>query len=132
MTDPTRYIRKAVINALSATVTVYDRPPSNAVVPYGVIGVTIAQQPVKGVKIYKAQINLTIYNEFREYAGRKAIDELTDGIMDIMVPDNDAYLSVENFNVCGLKLTGTDENSNIDNSLTSIIKVLRFEMIISE
>ena len=132
MIDPTRYIRKAVINALVGIVTVYDRPPGSAVTPYAVIGVTVQQLPVKGIKFYRAAIIITIYNEFREYAGRKVVDEITDGILGVMVPNDSSYLSIENFNHAQCKLVSTDENSNQDNSITSIVKALRFESLINE
>jgi len=132
MIDPTRYIRKAVVNALASIVTVYDRPPGSAATPYAVIGVTYNQLPVKGVKFYKASIVITIYNEFREYAGRKVVDEISDGILGVMVPNDNTYLSIENFNHAQCTLVSTDENSNMDNSVTSIIKALRFESLINE
>jgi len=132
MIDPTRYIRKAVVNALAGVVTVYDRPPGSATTPYAVIGVTVQQLPVKTSKFYRASIIITIYNEFREYAGRKSVDEITDGILGIMVPNNYAYLSIENFNHASCKLVSTDENSNMQDSITSTIKALRFESLINE
>ncbi len=132
MTDPTRYIRKAIVNALAATLTVYDRPPGSAAPPYGVIGVTLQQLPYRGIKFYRASIIITIYNEFREYAGRKAADELSDAVLEVMVPNDKTYLSIENFNHANCKLVSTDENSNMDNSITSVIKALRFESLINE
>lgn len=134
MTDPTRYIRKAVIDALqTVTFKLYGQnPPGSATTPYGVVSVTVEQRPVKGIKIWTANIDVDIYHEFREYGGRKVIDELTDSIITTMVPDSAAYLSIENFGHANCKLVSTSERATMDNSITSYQKTIRFQSIVNE
>ncbi len=134
MTDPTRYIRKAVIDGLqTGDFYLYGQnPPGSAATPYGVVSVTVEQRPVKGVKIWTANIDIDIYHEFREYGGRKVIDELTDSIITIMVPDDSAYLDIDNFNHANCKLVSTSERATMDNSITSYQKTIRFQSIVNE
>lgn len=134
MIDPVRYIRKAVINAISTNnFKVYEQnPPGGAVTPYGIVSVTVEQRPVKGLKVWRANIELDIYNEFREYGGRKAIDQLTDDIIDVMVPNDGLFISVENFEHNSCRLVSTSERAAMDNSLTTFVKTIRFQSIVNE
>ena len=134
MTDPTRYIRKAVIDALTTgDVKFYGQnPPGNASTPYGIVSVAVEQRPVKGIKIWNASIDIDLYHEFREYGGRKIIDELTDDIISDMVPNDSIFISIENFNMANCKLLNTSERATMDNSITSYQKTIRFQAIVNE
>lgn len=134
MTEPTRYIRKAISEALTTpNFKVYEQnPPGSAVTPYGIITVSVQQRPVKGIKIYTASIDIDIYHEFREYGGRKTIDELCDNIIELMVPNDALYISISGFEHSGCRLLSTTERADKDNSVTSYIKTLRFQSIVNE
>jgi hypothetical protein len=134
MIDPTRYVRKAVIDALrAADVAGYGQaPPSSAVTPYCLVSIGYEGLAQKNMNSYRVSTTIEIHHEFREDGGRKSMDEITDTIMDIFLPDNLAYLSIENFNHANCRVASSDERTSRDNSITEFIKVIRFESLINQ
>ena len=134
MIDPARYIRKAVIGALrNDGISAFgQQPPSSQATPYCLISIGYEQLQVKHFKHYRATISIDIYHDFREDGGRKTMDEITDSIFDILVPDNPPYLSIENFEHANCRLLSADERILRDESTTTYIKALRFESLISQ
>ena len=134
MTDPTRYVRKALINAVSLTdFKVYGQnPPSSAVAPYATLTVTSAGIAGKNCELYRVTSTFEVYSEYREYGGRKSIDEISDNILAVMVPNTYTYLTIENFQNVNVRLVSSDERVSIINSVTTYVKTLKFEHLISK
>ena len=134
MIDPNRYVRDAVINAITdLPFKAYGQvPPSAAVPPYAIVSVSCRQMAIKNLTAYNATITITLYNEFREFGGRKKMDELSDTILSIMTPANYSYLLIENFNHAGCVLSSSDENASNDNSVSIYQKTLIFNSLINQ
>lgn len=134
MTDPTRYVRKALINAVTLSdFKVYGQnPPSSAVAPYATLSVTSAAMPGKNCELYRITSTFEVYSEYREYGGRKSIDEISDNILAVMVPNTYTYLTIENFHNVNVRLVSTDERISVIDSITTYVKTLRFEHLISK
>jgi hypothetical protein len=134
MTDPTRYIRKAITNALQLNdfVVYGQNPPSSAVAPYGILTVNTAAIPAKNCEMYRVTSTVEVYSEYREYGGRKSIDEISDNIITIMVPNNYTYLLIEGFEHSNVRLVSSDERVSVVDSITTYIKTMRFEHLISK
>ena len=134
MTDPTRYIRKAIIAALEKPdFSVYGQiPPTSATTPYATVSVALQARSVKGCAIYEATISIDIYNEFREYGGRKTMDELTDDILATLAPTNSTYLPIDGFVHANCRLLSTNERKEQENSTAVYVKSLRFLSLITE
>ena len=134
MTDPTRFVRKALIDALKLNdfVLYGQNPPSSAVAPYGILTVNTAGISAKNCEMYRTTTTIEIYSEWREYGGRKSIDEISDNIIGLMVPNNYTYLSIDGFTHANVKLVSSDERVSVVDSVTTYIKTMRFEHLISK
>ena len=134
MTDPNRYIRDAVIDALrTGGYNAYGQnPPASAVTPYAIVSVSYEQRPVKLVKFYTVTIAIDLYHEFREAGGRKQLDEMTDFIFTTLIPNNNTYLSVSGFQHVNCRLASSNESMVTNESITTYIKNLRFTSLITE
>jgi len=134
MIDPNRFVRDAVINAITALpFKAYGMVPlSSAVTPYAVVSVSCRQRAIKNITAYNATITITLYNEYREAGGRKRIDDISDSILTIMTPANYSYLLIENFNHAGCVLSSSDENASNDNSVSVYQKTLIFNSLINQ
>jgi len=134
MIDPNRFVRDAVINAITALpFKAYGMVPlSSAVTPYAVVSVSCRQRAIKSMSAYNATITITLYNEYREAGGRKRIDDISDNILTIMTPENYSYLLIENFNHAGCVLSSSDENASNDNSVSVYQKTMIFNSLINQ
>ena len=85
---------------LTGIVTVYDSlPKTGAAIPYAVItSVSLQPKPARGATETIATVTISIYDEFKENGGMLRLDNLTQQILNLLVPANSIYLSIENYN----------------------------------
>jgi hypothetical protein len=132
MTDLDRYLQKAIGAALTTgTFKVYgQRPPgdANTTMPYCTVTVSKEPFPAKGCNLWRATSTVTLYDEYREYGGMKAINEASDAVVTAMVGD----LSIDNFHLAGGFMLSSDSGIDRTGSVDIYRKVLRFQHLISE
>ena len=130
MTDLDRYLQKAIGVALTtSTFKLYgQRPPGDAAVPYATVTISKEPFPAKGCNLWRATSTVTLYDEYREYGGMKAINEACDLVVTAMVGD----LVIDNFNFAGGFMLSSDSGIDRTGSVDIYRKVMRFQHLISE
>ena len=84
MTDPIRHIRQAVVDALSANITVYDSfAPDNAPEIFGIVTQITAQQNDDTTcgRLWSVLVDLDVYQDFGKRGGNLTIDTLADIVL---------------------------------------------------
>ena len=132
MTDLDRYLQKAIGEALtSSTFKVYgQRPPGDAgaIMPYATVTISKEPFPAKGCNLWRATSTITLYDEYREYGGMKAINEASDLVVTALVGD----LVIDNFNIAGGFMLSSDTGIDRTGSVDIYRKIIRFQHLISE
>ena len=131
---PTKYIRKMYKDSLSSILPIFDSlPTGTATIPYGVISsISLSPRPARGAKEVIATVTLQIFDEFKENGGMLRIDNKTQQILNLLVPETFVYLSIENFNHVICKLLDCF-NDTIDISAVTVYRnTLRIEHLVSQ
>ena len=130
MTDLDRYLQKAIGEALTtSTFKLYgQRPPGEAAVPYATVTISKEPVPSKCAILWRATSTVTLYDEYREYGGMKAINEACDLVVTAMIGN----LVIDNFNLAGGFMISSDTGIDRTGSVDIYRKVMRFQHLISE
>ena len=131
---PEKYIRKMYRDNFNGIVSIYDSlPPNNATPPYAVItSIALSPKPARGATELFATVTMSIHDEFLENGGMLRLDNLTQQILNLLVPANSIYLSIENFNHVICKIINVF-NDTIDISAVTVYRnTIQIEHLVSQ
>jgi hypothetical protein len=134
MTDPSRYLRKAIKSALEAgALKVYDIAPlQSATAPYILVNIAATPKSSKNTTFFECNVELSIFAEYREFAGSKEVDVISDRVFNQICPPSGGSLVVENFNNAGSIFQGSSTNIENVGDVTVIRKTMRVKTFLSE
>ena len=119
---------------LNSICPIYDTlPPNSATIPYAVItSVALSPKPARGATETIATVTLSIYNEFKENGGMLNLDNLTQQILNLLVPEDFNYLSIENYNHVICKYLDVFNDTVDVGAVTVYRNTLRIEHLVSQ